>query len=112
MLPQQLLDYLDRIPLKLFLLPAVSYLDVSPAGPHLHVGARSQKGVAADLLAALHRFQQECVRLIGGNRGENGNPASANRPPPISPPAPAWPLRRAGKIPCNRDEAWSEPSWV
>src|SRR6185295_15512208 len=61
MLPQQLLDDLDRVSLALLLLLAAPQFDVATARPHLHVGTSSQKRVAPNLLAALYRLQQKSV---------------------------------------------------
>ncbi len=98
---------LNRAALALLLLLAALHLDVVAARPHLHVRTCSQKGVAADLLAPFHRLEQKGVGLIAPRSRGTRKPESTNRPPPISPPAPAWPLWRAGKIPCSRDEAWA-----
>ena len=73
MLAQQFLYHLNRAALTLFFLFAALYHNVSSFSPNLHVGARSQEGVAADLLATLHRLEQEGVRFIARNREESGN---------------------------------------
>ena len=73
MLPQQFLDDLDRASLALFLLLAALHHDVVAPRPHLHVGTRSQKRVASNLLAALHRLEQESVGLVGRNREKGGD---------------------------------------
>ena len=73
MLPQQFLDHLNRAALALFLLLAALHHNVPALGPHLHVRTRSQKGVAADLLAALHGLQQKSVGLVGGDREKGGD---------------------------------------
>ena len=73
MLAQQFLYDLDRAALAIFFLLAALHHDRRRLGPHLHVGTRSQKGVASDLLATLHRLEQESVGLIGGNREKGGD---------------------------------------
>ena len=73
MLPQQFLDDLDRAALALLLSLAALHHDVVAPRSHLHVGTRPQKGVAADLLAALHRLEQESVGLIGCDREKGGD---------------------------------------
>src|ERR1700730_3355879 len=44
--------------------------NVPTISPHLHVGTRSQEGVAANLLAPFHGLEQESIRLVGRNRKE------------------------------------------
>ena len=73
MLPQQFLDDLNRAALALLFLLAALHHNVSARAPHLHVRTRAQKGVAADLLATLHRLQQKGVRLIGRDREKGGD---------------------------------------
>ncbi len=68
MLPQQFFDDLNRAALTLFFLFAALHHNLSTGGSHLHVRARSQKGVASNLLAALHRFQKKGIGLVGGDR--------------------------------------------
>ena len=73
MLPQQFLDDLNRASLA-FLLPLASlYHNVVATRPHLHIRARSQKRVASNLLAALHRLQQEGVGLIRRDLEKGGD---------------------------------------
>ena len=55
---------------------------VASATPDLHVGARAQKRVAADLLAALDRLQQKGCDFVAGNRqkgGDRGKQVGAHR---------------------------------
>ncbi len=73
MLPQQFLDDLDRAALALLRLLAALDHDVLAPRPHLHVGTRSQKRVAADLLAPLHRLEQKGIGLIGCDGEEGGD---------------------------------------
>jgi hypothetical protein len=73
MLPQQFLDNLDRAALALLLSFATLHYDVFAARPHLHIGTRPQKRVAADLLAAFHGLEQESVGLIGCDRKKGGD---------------------------------------
>ena len=56
-----------------FAMPSALDLDGAPARPHPHVRPHAQKGVAADLLSALRRFQQKSVRLFfsDGKEGRN-----------------------------------------
>src|SRR4029077_11103512 len=69
----QFLDDRDRASLALLLPLAALHHNVSTPRSHLHVGARSQKRVAADLLSALHRFEQESVGLVCGDREKGGD---------------------------------------
>ena len=42
-------------------------------GLYSHVRARTQKRVTSDLLTALHRLEQKCVRLFFRDRQKSGN---------------------------------------
>ena len=82
MLAQQFLDDLNRAPLALFRLLAAPHHDVTAARAHLHVRTRSQKRIAAYLLAPLHGLEQKRVRLIGRDRekgGDRGQQIGCNR---------------------------------
>ena len=73
MLAQKLLQDRKRIAfLLLFALAAPDDYFVA-AGSNLHVGTRAHEGVAADVLAALDRLEQEGVRLVGGDGQEGGD---------------------------------------
>ena len=79
MLPQQFLHDLNRASLTLFLLLAALHYDLAAPRPHLHIGTRSQKRVASDLLAALHRLQQESIGSLAAmaRKAETGVNKSA-----------------------------------
>jgi hypothetical protein len=73
MLAQQFLNHLDGAARASFLAFAALHHDVSALRSHLHVRAGSQKGVAANLLATLHRLQQKSIRLVGSNCEKGGD---------------------------------------
>ena len=63
-LAQQQLYELEHVSFVPFAVPSAFNLDGRTPRPQAHVRPRSQKRVAADLLAALDRLQQKRVRLV------------------------------------------------
>ncbi len=73
MLAQQPLHHLENVVLDDFATPSALDFNRSLVGPHPHVRPRAQECVAADLLAAFHRLQQERMRFFAGDRQKGGH---------------------------------------
>src|ERR1700732_629492 len=70
---QQLLNNFEDAAALLLLLPASLQQNVVAARPHSQVRPGPQESVASNLLSALNGFEQESVRLVGGNGEKSGD---------------------------------------
>ena len=70
---QQIFDDLKDIPFALLVPLPPPEENVLASSLHLHIGARPQEGVAADLLATFHGLEQEGVRLVRRDGQERRN---------------------------------------
>ncbi len=73
MFAQQALHHLKNIFLHNLAPASALNLDRPLASLHSHVRSRTQECVTADLLAALYRLQQECMRLLLSDGKKCGN---------------------------------------
>ncbi len=73
MLSQKPLDDLRNVSLQPFLRLTPAYQHIAALRLHHHIRTRTEERIAANLLAPLHRLQQESFRLMGGNRQKRGN---------------------------------------